>query len=97
MDSAPQVCVIIPSRNESKTIRTCVDAVLAQDYPKNRFQVLVVDGISTDGTCEILAEYESKYPFFGVVESPRKVVSPGLIWRSARRRRISLCVWTGIP
>ena len=77
MDGTPLVCVIIPSRNEAKSIRTCLDAVIAQDYPKDRFQVLVVDGVSTDGTCEILAEYECKYPFFGVVESPRKVVSPG--------------------
>jgi glycosyltransferase involved in cell wall biosynthesis len=36
-----------------------------------------VDGISTDGTREILAEYEHKDPLFHVIESPRKVVPAG--------------------
>ncbi|MBI5308205.1 MAG: glycosyltransferase family 2 protein [Planctomycetes bacterium] len=77
MNQLPQVCIIIPERNENSTIRTCLDAVIAQDYPQNLVSILVVDGISTDGTREILAEYETKHSFFKVIESPRKVVPPG--------------------
>ena len=77
MHQLPKVCIIIPERNEKSSIRTCLDAVLAQDYPQNLVTILVVDGISTDGTREILAKYEEEYPFFHVIESPRRVVSPG--------------------
>jgi glycosyltransferase involved in cell wall biosynthesis len=77
MNQLPQICIIIPERNEKSSIRTCLDAVLAQDYPQNLTSIIVVDGISTDGTLEILAEYERKDPLFHVIESPRKVVSPG--------------------
>ncbi len=73
----PQVCIIIPERNEKSSIRTCLDAVLGQDYPQDLVSVLVVDGISADGTREILAEYERSYPFFKVIENPQKVVPPG--------------------
>jgi succinoglycan biosynthesis protein ExoA len=77
MYQLPQICIIIPERNEKSSIRTCLNAILAQDYPQNLVSILVVDGISTDGTREILTEYERDYPFFKVIESPRKVVPPG--------------------
>jgi succinoglycan biosynthesis protein ExoA len=77
MQQLPQVCIIIPERNEKSSIRTCLDAILAQDYPKSLTSIIVVDGYSTDGTREVLAEYESNYPFFHVIESPRKVVPAG--------------------
>lgn len=77
MNQLPQVCIIIPERNEKSSIRTCLDAIIAQDYPQNLTSIIVVDGISTDGTREILAEYEHAHPFFHVIDSPRKVVPPG--------------------
>jgi glycosyltransferase involved in cell wall biosynthesis len=73
----PQVSIIIPERDEKNSIRTCLDAVLAQDYPEELLSILVVDGLSTDGTREILAEYVRKYPRIQVVDSPRKVVPAG--------------------
>lgn len=77
MPTIPQVSIIIPERNEKTSIRACLEAVLAQDYPQELLSILVVDGLSTDGTREILAGYERKYPFFQVVDSPRKVVPAG--------------------
>ena len=56
MDQLSKVCIIIPERNEKSSIRGCLEAVLAQDYPQNLVSILVVDGVSTDGTREILAE-----------------------------------------
>lgn len=45
----PDVSVLIPARNEADTIEACLTAVLANDYP-GRFEVIVVDDGSTDGT-----------------------------------------------
>jgi chlorobactene glucosyltransferase len=48
----PRVSVLIPARNEEINIKTCVDSLLAQDYPD--FEVLVLDDNSTDQTRAIL-------------------------------------------
>ena len=44
------VSVIMPIRNEARYIVRSLGAVLAQDYPSERIEVLVVDGMSEDGT-----------------------------------------------
>ncbi len=46
----PFVSVIVPMRNEERHIEGCLRCLAAQDYPKDRFEVLVVDGGSTDGS-----------------------------------------------
>jgi glycosyltransferase involved in cell wall biosynthesis len=52
----PIVSVILPIRNEAAHIERCLEAVLNQDYPSDRMEVLVVDGMSTDGTREMVRE-----------------------------------------
>ncbi|MDR3715675.1 MAG: glycosyltransferase [Puia sp.] len=54
------ISVIIPARNEEKNILACLDSLFLQSYPKNRYQVIVVDDQSTDRTWEILRKIE--YP-----------------------------------
>lgn len=51
----PFVSVIIPVRNEEGYIGRCLQALAAQDYPRERFEVIVLDGGSTDAT-----EYETQ-------------------------------------
>jgi len=55
--NAPLISVCVPARNEERNIRTCVEAVLKQDYPN--FEVIVLDDRSIDGTAEILADIAS--------------------------------------
>ena len=52
-DNVPMVSIIVPARNEEKSIERCVRSLLAQDYP--RFEVIVVDDCSEDATGQILA------------------------------------------
>jgi glycosyltransferase involved in cell wall biosynthesis len=52
---APRVSVIVPCRNESSHIATCVAGLLALEAPAGGFEVVVADGMSDDGTREILA------------------------------------------
>ena len=46
----PFVSLIMPVRNEGKFITECLDAVMGQDYPPDRLEVFIVDGMSTDST-----------------------------------------------
>jgi chlorobactene glucosyltransferase len=52
----PAISVVVPARNEETNIRACVSALLAQDYPRDRLQIVVVNDHSTDGTGRILQE-----------------------------------------
>jgi cellulose synthase/poly-beta-1,6-N-acetylglucosamine synthase-like glycosyltransferase len=60
--SLPSFSIIVPTKNEESVIRRCLDGILNVDYPKEKIQILVVDGNSTDGTREICHEFEEKYP-----------------------------------
>jgi len=48
--------IVIPTLNAAKTIGACLESLLSQNYP-DRFEVLVVDGLSKDGTPEIVSRY----------------------------------------
>ena len=49
-DALPLVTIAIPCLNEERYIEACLEDVFAQDYPAERIEVLVGDGMSTDGT-----------------------------------------------
>ena len=46
--------VVIPARNESANIKICVDAILAQNYPIDFFEIIVIDDFSEDDTASIV-------------------------------------------
>lgn len=50
----PAISVVIPSRNEAGSLSTCLDALEGQDFPRDRYELIVVDGHSTDG-CDAAA------------------------------------------
>jgi GT2 family glycosyltransferase len=54
----PLVSVVVPVYNEEKFLRSCLDSLLAQSYP--RVEILVLDDASTDGSWEIVASYGSR-------------------------------------
>jgi cellulose synthase/poly-beta-1,6-N-acetylglucosamine synthase-like glycosyltransferase len=51
------ITVIVPARNEEGNIRRCLDSLLAQNYPKHLYEVIVVDDHSTDGTARLVEEF----------------------------------------
>ena len=63
--------IIVPSKNEETVIRRCLNGILNIDYPREKIQIIVVDGNSTDKTPQICAEFEQKYPHtFKVINEP---------------------------
>jgi succinoglycan biosynthesis protein ExoA len=57
MEQPPSVTVIVPCRNEARFIGRCLESIQASDYPSASLEVIVADGISEDGTRDILARY----------------------------------------
>jgi glycosyltransferase involved in cell wall biosynthesis len=57
MDQKPFVTVIVPVWNSPGLIRTCIAALLAQDYPADRRRIVVVDNASTDGTSDAVRAF----------------------------------------
>ena len=53
--------IIIPARDEAENIVQCVESVLAQDYPKDLFELIVVDDHSTDETPALIEALQNKY------------------------------------
>ena len=64
MSSLPFISIIIPCRNEGKFIGKALDSIIANDYPKDRLEILLVDGMSEDGTREIVERYTQQYPLY---------------------------------
>jgi glycosyltransferase involved in cell wall biosynthesis len=70
----PLVSAVVPCRNEEKFIARCLDSIVANDYPRDRLEVLVLDGMSEDKTREIVESYARRYPFIRLVENPKKSI-----------------------
>lgn len=56
----PSVSIVIPAYNEERQIRGAIEALIAQDYPADRRQILILSDASTDRTDEIVGEYAGK-------------------------------------
>jgi glycosyltransferase involved in cell wall biosynthesis len=54
------ISVIIPVRNGEKSIRRCIESVLASRYPPEQMEVICVDNGSSDGTSAVLREFQPR-------------------------------------
>lgn len=74
----PLVSIVIPCYNEERFIGQCLDSIIANSYPKDRLEVIVVDGMSNDGTRSIVEEYARKYPFIQLLDNPLRITPKAL-------------------
>ena len=75
----PFVTVLVPVRNEERYIERCLYSLARQDYPRHRFEVLVVDGRSTDATREIVARFAAESTMdVRLLDNPHQATAAGL-------------------
>lgn len=60
MSKLPFISIVIPAYNEEKFLPKCLTALTHQTYPKDLYQIIVVDNNSTDNTGKIAKEYGAK-------------------------------------
>ncbi len=70
----PLVSVIMPIRNEADFIERALISILNSNYPKDLLEVLVVDGMSTDGTRQIVENFSAKDRRVRLIDNIRKTV-----------------------
>jgi len=78
MNQWPSVSVVIPMLNEAASTGALLDGVLAQDYPRGRLEVLVVDGDSRDGSAAAVEAYAARDPRVRLLHNPRRIVPTAL-------------------
>jgi glycosyltransferase involved in cell wall biosynthesis len=88
----PFVSVIVTCQNEKDFIAPCLDSILKYDFPKNRLEILVVDGMSNDGSREELAEFAAKTSNLRILDNPKKV-TPTALNIGIRNARGDVIIW----
>jgi len=61
-ENTTTISVLIPARNEEKNLSATLHAIIAQNYPANLYEIIVIDDHSTDNTTQIIIDFCEKYP-----------------------------------
>ncbi len=59
-EQLPGVSIILAVRNEAEHLDDCLRALATLDYPGDKLEILLVDGMSDDGTAGIIAEWAGR-------------------------------------
>ncbi|MCD6298165.1 MAG: glycosyltransferase family 2 protein [Deltaproteobacteria bacterium] len=73
----PFITVVMPVRNEEQFVASTLDRILKQDYPADRFEVIVADGMSDDKTREIVSGYCNRHFQIRLIDNPKRLSSTG--------------------
>lgn len=76
----PFISIIVPIRNEALNIESCLLAIAEQSYPTDLMEILVVDGMSSDNTTEIIKDFAARYPSIQIIllNNPGHIVPIGM-------------------
>jgi glycosyltransferase involved in cell wall biosynthesis len=76
----PRVSLVIPCFNEEKTIDLLLQSIHDQTYPQADLETIIADGLSTDGTRQIIGDFQKAHTEMSIriVDNPKKVIPAGL-------------------
>jgi glycosyltransferase involved in cell wall biosynthesis len=71
--SFPQVSYVLGILNAERTFEKCLNGIFMQKFPIDFFEVIIVDGGSTDSTLNIIRRYQKKYKNIRLYHNPKKL------------------------
>lgn len=76
----PTVSVIIPCYNEQDTIARLLEALYHQTYAREDMEVIIADGMSTDGTRQVIGDFQQDHPDLSIciVDNPKRAIPAAL-------------------
>lgn len=76
----PLVSIIVPCYNEEHRIPLLLDAIYRQTFSKDQMEVVLADGMSTDRTREVVAEFQQTHPdlLIRLADNPLRIIPAGL-------------------
>jgi cellulose synthase/poly-beta-1,6-N-acetylglucosamine synthase-like glycosyltransferase len=74
-EEIPKFSIIVPTKDEEVVIGRCLSSLLEIDYPKDKMEIIIVDGNSADNTCKICSDFVEKHP--GTFKLIKEKVSNG--------------------
>src|SRR3990170_2881853 len=77
-DNHPMVSIIVPVFNGENAIEECIQSLLDQDYPRDKYEIIIVDNNSKDGTGEIIKRYPVLYLLEDEIQSSYAARNKGI-------------------
>lgn len=71
------ITIVMPVRNEARFIGDTLTQLVTQDYPANRYEIIVADGMSDDGTRRIVADFAREHKMVKLMDNPGCLSSAG--------------------
>ena len=74
------VSIIVPCFNEKARIQLLLDAIYAQTYPRSYTEVVIADGMSTDGTRQVISDWSDSHPDLklNIVNNEKQIIPAAL-------------------
>lgn len=69
----PKVTIIVPTRNEVHFIEKCLNSFMISDYPEHLMEIIIVDGMSEDGTRDIVKEISIRDNRVLLIDNEKKI------------------------
>ena len=77
-DTQITASIVIPMRNEERYIGRCLDSVLQNGFPQSEYEIIVVDGESTDRSREVVLDRCRRFPNLVLLRNPARIVPPAM-------------------
>lgn len=72
------VSIVVPMRNESEHIRSCLDSLVSQTFAHDKYEILVADGRSTDNSKQVASLYERGDVRVRLLDNPSQITPSGM-------------------
>jgi len=70
MEYAPFISIVVPVRNAERTLDKTFEYLLNIKYPRDKMEILIADGGSTDKTLDVIKKWQATNPFIRVAQIP---------------------------